>query len=272
MPHGTFLKAGLNMRISTKGRYGLRAMIDLAIHYSEGQITLSSIAERQEISESYLEQLLNTLKKAGLVSSTRGHQGGYILTKDPEEITIFSIVEVLEGTLAPVHCIDKSRVLECKRKDICVTKGIWDKVRNSICSVLEAITLKELVDEQLKLFAEESSKAKVENAADNDACGMILLKSPNPRINNIAFNGRWLIQKEKDRSRDNGSELQYSVAITEKEQFFALWEDVAQPLKSDYKVFQTISDLKSGSELPAHIIYLVTTALNMEEDIKFLDI
>ena len=260
------------MRISTKGRYGLRAMVDLAIHYSEGQITLSSIAERQEISESYLEQLLNTLKKAGLVNSTRGHQGGYILTKDPGEITLFSIVEVLEGTLAPVHCIEKFQTLECKRKDICVTKGVWEKVRNSICNVLEEITLKELVDEQLKLFEEESSKAKFENAVESDSCGMILLKSPNSRINNIAFNGKWIIQKEKDRSRGNGDELQYSVALTEKEQFFALWEDTNQPQKSGYKVFQTLSDLKSGNELPAHIKYLVTVALNMEEDIKFLDI
>lgn len=260
------------MRISTKGRYGLRAMVDLAIHYSEGQITLSSIAQRQEISESYLEQLLNALKKAGLINSSRGHQGGYILSKDPSVITLFPIIEVLEGTLAPVHCIDKYQDLECKRNDVCVTKDVWEKVRNSICSVLDSITLKELADEQLKLYQEASSKEKIENTPGSDSCGMIILRSPNSSLNNIAFNGKWLIQKEKDRSRLNGNELQYSVALTEKEQFFALWEDMNNPQDSGFKVFPSLIDLKSGNELPVHIIYLVTNALNIEEDIRFLDI
>lgn len=258
------------MKISTKGRYGLRAMLDLAIHYSEGQITLSSIAKRQEISESYLEQLLNLLKKAGLVNSSRGHQGGYILAKDPEEITLFSIVEVLEGTLSPVHCIDEADTLECKRKDVCASKGVWEKVRNSICNALDTITLKELANEQIELYKEEANKLKIEDAEANDSCGMIILKSSNNNINNIAFNGRWLVEKERVRGSDN--ELLYSVALTEKEQLFALWEDMNQPQKSGYKVYSTLSDLKSGDELPDQIIHMTTAALNTEEDIKFLDI
>jgi Rrf2 family transcriptional regulator, cysteine metabolism repressor len=260
------------MKISTKGRYGLMAMIDLAIHYSEGQVTLSSIAQRQEISESYLEQLLNTLKKAGLANSTRGHQGGYVLAKDPAEITLFSIVEVLEGTLSPIHCIDKGQILECNRKDVCASKCVWEKVRNSICNALETITLKELADQQKKLYEEAANKLGIEDVAVSGSCGMIILKSSNSNINNIAFNGRWLIEKERDRSRHNGNELQYSVALTEKEQLFALWEDIKNPQKSGYKIYSTLSELKSGNELPAHIIHLATTALNVEEDIKFLDI
>ena len=260
------------MKISTKGRYGLRAMIDLAIHYSEGQITLSSIAERQEISESYLEQLLNSLKKAGLVNSTRGHQGGYILAKDPEEITLFSIVEELEGTLSPVHCVDTDQTLECKRKNICASKSVWEKVRNSICNALDNITLRELAGEQIRLYQEETSKLEIEDVAASDSCGMIILKSPNSNINNIAFNGRWLFEKEIDISSDNANKLIYSIAVTEKEQLFALWEDMNQPEKSGYKVYPTLSDLKMGSELPAHIIHMVAVSLNGEVDIKFLDI
>lgn len=138
------------MKLSTKGRYGLKAMLDLAVHSCEGQVSLKSIAERQEISENYLEQIFAVLKKAGLVKSIRGSQGGYILSQSADKITVGSVLRALEGSLAPVDCVLEDDPSECKRAELCVTRIIWEKIRDSINEVVDSITLKDLLDEVKK--------------------------------------------------------------------------------------------------------------------------
>ena len=132
------------MKISTKGRYGLRAMVDLTEHQNEGAIPLREISERQKISIQYLEQIFATLRKSDLVKSIRGVNGGYILNKSPEKITVGDIIIVLEGPLAPVDCLIEN---ECDLIDDCVTHNVWRKVQNSIEDVLDSITLQQLKEE-----------------------------------------------------------------------------------------------------------------------------
>ena len=138
------------MKLSTKGRYGLKAMLDLAVHNAEGQVVLKSIAERQGISENYLEQLFAALKKAKLVKSLRGSQGGYTLGDNPENISVGDILRALEGSLAPVECVAEDSPSVCSRFDCCVTKGIWEKIRDSINSVIDSTSLASLMEEYRK--------------------------------------------------------------------------------------------------------------------------
>ena len=138
------------MKLSTRGRYGLRAMIDMAQSEDKGPIATHTIAERQGISERYLEQLMVPLKRAGLVKSIRGSQGGYILGKSPDNITAGDIIRVLEGPIAPVECVSESNPEECDRADYCVTRVIWTKVRDSIAEVLDSYSLADLVQEAQK--------------------------------------------------------------------------------------------------------------------------
>lgn len=139
------------MKLSTRGEYGLRAMFDLALRYGEGPIPLKSIAERQEISDHYLEQLISGLRKAGLVKSVRGAQGGYVLAKEPGEITVGDVIRVLEGPIAPMDCVNEEEKAPCSRAETCVTRGIWQKVKESIDGVLDSITLKDMVQEAEKV-------------------------------------------------------------------------------------------------------------------------
>ncbi len=143
------------MKLSTKGRYGVKAMLDLSIHNSEGQISLKSIAERQGISENYLEQLFSALRKAGLVKSIRGAQGGYILSQDAGSITVGAILRALEGSLAPVDCVIENDPAYCSRSYGCVTKIIWTKIRDSINEVVDSITLEDLMEEYRKSSSNE---------------------------------------------------------------------------------------------------------------------
>lgn len=138
------------MKLSTKGRYGLKAMLDLAVHSSEGQVVLKSIAERQGISENYLEQLFASLKKQKLVKSIRGSQGGYTLGESPERISVGDILRALEGSMAPVDCVAENHATGCDRYDCCVTKGIWLKIRDSINAVIDSTSLQDLVDDYRK--------------------------------------------------------------------------------------------------------------------------
>ncbi len=138
------------MKLSTKGRYGVKAMVDLAINSSDGHISLKSIAERQAISENYLEQLFAALRRAGLVNSIRGSQGGYILSQNPEDITIGQILRTLEGSLAPVDCVMEKDPVDCTRSNGCVTKLIWERMRDKINEVVDSITLQDLVEEYKK--------------------------------------------------------------------------------------------------------------------------
>ncbi|MGE5582794.1 MAG: RrF2 family transcriptional regulator [Bacillota bacterium] len=138
------------MKISTRGEYGIRAMLDIALHDCEGPVALKSISERQEISEPYLEQLIGGLRKAGMVTATRGAQGGYELAKKPSEIRIGDLIRVLEGPIAPVECVreeddkdDKSGC--CSNASRCATRVLWQKLRDSMVEVLDSTTLGDLV-------------------------------------------------------------------------------------------------------------------------------
>lgn len=137
------------MKMSTKGRYSVTAMYELALHYGEGPISLKSVAQSQGLSENYLEQLMVPLRRAELVQSTRGAQGGYMLGKSPAEITIGSIITAVEGPIAVVDCLlaeAESAEQKCAKACGCVTRDIWERVCDSISQVLESITLQDLLD------------------------------------------------------------------------------------------------------------------------------
>ncbi|PYG87452.1 BadM/Rrf2 family transcriptional regulator [Ruminiclostridium sufflavum DSM 19573] len=145
------------MKVSTKGRYGLKAVVDLAVKYDEGQISLKSIAQRQGISENYLEQLFASLKKSGLVKSVRGAQGGYMLSKPADRITVGDVLRSLEGALCPVECIDLDFPSECEKVDTCVTAPVWIKLRDKINEVVDSITIYDLVkDYENKMKADST--------------------------------------------------------------------------------------------------------------------
>ena len=131
------------MKISTKGRYALRLMLDLALHSSGEAIPLKEVAERQEISDKYLEQIVTQLSRAGLVRSVRGAGGGYLLTRPPQEYPVGEILRVLEGNLAPVSCADGASC--CQRADRCVTLEVWQQIQNAVAQVVDHITLADLV-------------------------------------------------------------------------------------------------------------------------------
>ncbi|SMB98832.1 transcriptional regulator, BadM/Rrf2 family [Thermanaeromonas toyohensis ToBE] len=142
----------MELKLSTRGEYGLRAMFDLAQRYGEGPISLKSVAERQDISEHYLEQLFASLRKAGLVRSVRGAQGGYTLAREPREIKVGEIIRVLEGPIAPMDCVSEEEGEgTCARAETCVARTIWEKVRDSIAGVLDSITLEDMVAEAHRL-------------------------------------------------------------------------------------------------------------------------
>lgn len=132
------------MKLSTKGRYGVKAMVDLAIHYGESPISIKSISQRQEISEYYLEQLFSALRKAKLIKSIRGAQGGYVLNKLPEEITVADIMEVLEGPIEISDCVEGTT---CNNGNCCATRLVWQKIKTSIEDVTTSVTLKDIVND-----------------------------------------------------------------------------------------------------------------------------
>ncbi len=144
------------MKLSTKGRYGLKAMFDLALNYGDKPISLTTIAERQNVSVNYLEQLIAPLRKAGYVKSVRGAQGGYLLNVDPNEITVKDILTVLEGPLAPTDCVKIDSDDSCTNADYCVTRLIYAKLRDSIDSVVTSITLQDMVKDHATLQDQKS--------------------------------------------------------------------------------------------------------------------
>ena len=139
------------MKISTKGRYALRLMLDMALNNTGNPIRIKDIAARQNISDKYLEQIVSVLNKAGFVKSIRGPQGGYKLTKRPEQYTVGMILRLTEGSLAPVSCLD-DEVNMCERQEDCVTLILWRKLDDAIKSVIDNVTLADLMewDEQQK--------------------------------------------------------------------------------------------------------------------------
>ena len=146
------------MKLTTKGRYGLRAVIDLAKYAKNEPVSLSDVAERQSISISYLEQLIAKLKKAGIVQSTRGAQGGYSLAKNPEEISVGEILRALEGSLSPVDCsaVDGEGETECSASSFCVTKYVWKRINDSINETVNNIFLSELLTESENVKSDAS--------------------------------------------------------------------------------------------------------------------
>ena len=136
------------MKISTKGRYALRLMLDLAMNSAGQPVSLKDVAKRQEISDKYLEQIISVLNRAGYVRSVRGAQGGYLLRKAPEEYTVGTILRLTEGSLAPVPCIEEDNEVECDKREECVTVILWKKINDAVNSVVDHTTLQDLVDWQ----------------------------------------------------------------------------------------------------------------------------
>ena len=134
------------MKISTKGRYGLRILLDLATHQKKGPVNLGDISKRQGISEKYLWQVINLAKSAGLITSARGPKGGYTVAKPANQITILDIIAALEGPIILVDCLDKAE--SCDRHASCVTRDVWAKIENNMKKTMATITLQDLVEKQ----------------------------------------------------------------------------------------------------------------------------
>ena len=134
------------MKLSTRVRYGSRALVDLAIHWGEAPQLIRDVARRQEISQHYLEQIIIVLKAAGMVKSLRGAKGGVFLARPPSQIRLSEVMRVLEGSTAPVECVDNFAL--CTRAPLCATRGVWTDVKKAIDTVLENKTLQDLVDKQ----------------------------------------------------------------------------------------------------------------------------
>lgn len=133
------------MKVSTRGRYALRIMLDLALSDSGRPVRVKEIAERQEISEKYMEQIISILNKAGYVRSIRGPQGGYFLSKKPEEYTVGMILRLTEGSMSPVECLEYEEY-NCSRQEDCVTYLLWKKLDAAIRGVIDTVTLEDLVN------------------------------------------------------------------------------------------------------------------------------
>lgn len=133
------------MILSTKGRYGLKAVFELSINYGLGPVTLKKISEKYNISENYLEQLFAKLKKSGYIETVRGPQGGYLLAKRPEEITVGMILRTLEGNISASDCTGSE---VCSRESICASRVIFEKIENSINDVIDNITLADMKKEK----------------------------------------------------------------------------------------------------------------------------
>lgn len=139
------------MKISTRGRYSLRMMIDLAQHYDDNFIALKDISERQDISKKYLEQIIPFLNRSNLLLANKGHMGGYKLAKSPSEITVLEILESAEGSLAPVSCMDNSPNL-CEKCNDCYTLPIYQGLNDLVTSYFKHITLEDIITRQIKDF------------------------------------------------------------------------------------------------------------------------
>lgn len=148
------------MKLSTKGRYGLKAMFELSLNQNRGPVSLKVIAKKQNISDQYLEQIFSALKKAGLVKSVRGAQGGYLLTKEASEITVGDILTVLEGPVSLSDCVLDEDI--CENSNICVTKIVWEKMKKGIEEVIDSITLQDMINDYNK------------NKLDNDITNIII--------------------------------------------------------------------------------------------------
>ena len=138
------------MKISTKSRYGTRALLEIALNKNKENLTRKQISQNQEIPASYLENILISLKTKGIIRTIRGPKGGYELARDPADITIFQIVEIMEGPFDSIPCLDNDE--NCTRSSSCVTKGVWEKLQRAQENVLNEITIQDLVEETEGLY------------------------------------------------------------------------------------------------------------------------
>lgn len=145
------------MKLSTKGRYGLKAMFELSLNEKNSPVPLKYIAKKQSISDQYLEQIFSSLKKSGLVKSVRGAQGGYLLAKEPKDITVGDILTVLEGPVSVSDCVLDEDI--CENSGVCVTKVVWEKIKKGIEEVIDSITLQDMINDY--------NKNKLENDITN---------------------------------------------------------------------------------------------------------
>ena len=136
------------VKISTKGRYALRMLLDLAMNGNGNYVALKDIAERQNISKKYLEQIVPLLNKSGLLRTNRGYQGGYMLTKEPSKYTVREILTVTEGDLCPVSCL-QYEPNNCPRADECMTLYVWKGLHKAITDYLDSVTLQDIIDNSL---------------------------------------------------------------------------------------------------------------------------
>lgn len=135
------------MKISTKGRYALRLLLDLAEHRGDGYVALKDVAQRQNISKKYLEQIVPVLTKSGVLLTNRGYQGGYMLSGTPDKYTVGMILRLTEGSLAPVACLDCDPI-GCDRSDNCATLSVWQGLYKVINEYLDSVTLQDILDKQ----------------------------------------------------------------------------------------------------------------------------
>ena len=142
------------MRISTKGKNAIKLMLDLATYNHGEPVKLKDIAKRQNISEKYLEQIVSTLHKAGLVKSIRGSQGGYILNYPPKRYTVGQILKAVEGDMSPTDCTSENGI-QCENKETCVCFRLWEKLDTAINDVLEGITLEDMLEWQEELLIDQ---------------------------------------------------------------------------------------------------------------------
>jgi Rrf2 family cysteine metabolism transcriptional repressor len=139
------------MKLSRKGEYALRAMIVLGLEYGEGPIQIQEIADRERIPKKFLEQILLELKRAGLLESTRGVQGGYRLIKPPEEVTVAKVVRIIDGPLAPLSCVSQLAHVTCPEQEGCGLYSVMREVRNAISDILEGVTLKDICERTTRM-------------------------------------------------------------------------------------------------------------------------
>ena len=136
-----FSRVGGTVRVSTKGDYGIRALVELAHHYGEGPVQSAEIAARQGIPEPYLDQLLTAMRRAGFIRSVRGPQGGHALIRHPSEIRLSEVIEALEGSLSPIACLDNG---ECTKPGVCAQREVWEQVRRATQEILNRVTIEDL--------------------------------------------------------------------------------------------------------------------------------